>query len=33
MADLFQYETGASETGPPLNILGDKVTLTPRPIK
>jgi formate dehydrogenase (coenzyme F420) beta subunit len=31
-ADLFQYETGTSDELPPLNMLGDKVTLTPKPI-
>lgn len=32
VAALFDYETGTSADQPPLNILGDKVTLEPRPI-
>ncbi len=31
--DLFHYETGSSTENSPLNILGDTVTLEPKPIK
>jgi formate dehydrogenase subunit beta len=30
---LFDYQTGSSADQPPLNILGDKVALVPRPMK
>lgn len=32
VAALFDYETGTSVDQPPLNILGDKVTLEPKPL-
>jgi hypothetical protein len=32
VAALFDYETGSSVEQSPLNILGDKVTLEPKPI-
>ncbi len=31
--DLFDYETGTSAEQPPFSILGDKVTLEPKPIE
>ena len=31
--DLFDYETGTSVGQPPFSILGDKVTLEPKPIE
>ena len=33
VAGLFDYQTGSSAEQPPLNILGEKVELEPRPIK
>jgi hypothetical protein len=32
VAELFDYETGISADQSPLNILGDKVVLEPRPL-
>jgi len=32
VSDVFDYQTGASPGQSPFNILGDKVTLEPRPI-
>jgi hypothetical protein len=31
--DLFDYETGTSADQPPFSILGDRVTLEPKPIQ
>jgi len=31
--DLFDYETGTSVEQPPFSILGDTVTLEPKPIE
>ena len=31
--DLFDYETGASAEQPPFSVLGDRVTLEPKPIQ
>jgi formate dehydrogenase subunit beta len=33
VGELFEYETGACDDRPPLNMLGDKVTLTPKPLQ
>jgi Na+-translocating ferredoxin:NAD+ oxidoreductase RnfC subunit len=32
VATVFNYETGSSPEQPPLSILGDTVTLEPKPI-
>jgi formate dehydrogenase (coenzyme F420) beta subunit len=32
VVELFDYETGTRADRPPLNMLGDKVTLTPKPL-
>jgi Na+-translocating ferredoxin:NAD+ oxidoreductase RnfC subunit len=31
--DLFDYDTGTSADQPPFSILGDRVTLQPKPIQ
>jgi hypothetical protein len=31
--NLFDYKTGTSPDQPPFNLLGDRVTLEPKPIQ
>jgi hypothetical protein len=31
--DLFDYESGTSSEQPPFSLIGDKVTLEPKPLQ